>query len=411
MSRKILRLHLQGYQQFADLTLDFTHPETGEPLDRVCLIGANGTGKSTVLRVLNAAATAGTCSGAPASSKVVLTDVAGMIIVRGKARGPREWAFLWPEGSAWEPSRVAACLAEDSENRGLHLDGPPSTHLNNAVARSGARRDAGGRWHQTISTRTIESMWTDLIATIYERRQAREEFETRPENLSRTKADLLQAFDAEWPDPLNGLAALWNRLLRPAGLVFDPASARVPTKLEDNLEAEVVTDGGERVPFGQLSTGIRNFLFRVGHLFLMFERGPHDGIVLVDEPENSLFPDFLFTLMETYDAILSPHPVQLFVATHNPIVAAQFEPHERIVLEWEDGHVTSRRGTAPKGDDPNDVLLKDFGLPHVMGPRGLEQWRRFQDLRRAIRQSTDESDKLALMEEAARIGREYGFGP
>jgi len=50
---KICSIHIKGYQQFEDTFLDFTHPETGEPLDKICLIGRNGTGKSTVLQMIS----------------------------------------------------------------------------------------------------------------------------------------------------------------------------------------------------------------------------------------------------------------------------------------------------------------------------------------------------------------------
>lgn len=419
MSRKILRLHLAGYQQFADLTLDFTHPDTGEPLDRVCLIGANGTGKSTILRVLEALATGTLIPGTGEIEATLEADRrierfmaapphAATLVAGGTERSRDGMVLRGPDGATWGPGLTVVCPAEATANVGMVLKGPPTTTLDKALERAGRK----GR-HVTVSTATIADMWSDLVAQVHARRAAREAFETLPENLEKTKAELIGLFDAQHPDPLPALASLWNAILEPAGLEFDAAGARVPVQLKDNLAAHVKVRGTDVVvPYGALSTGMRNFLFRIGHIFLtFFDLTVEDGVVLVDEPENSLFPDFLFTLMETYDAILKPHPVQLFVATHNPIVAAQFHPHERIVLEWEDGHVTARRGTAPKGDDPNDLLLKDFGLPHVMGPKGLEQWRRFQDLRRAIRQSNDESEKVALMEEAARIGREYGFGP
>ena len=50
---KICWMRIVGYQQFQDVFLDFTHQETGEPLDKICLIGANGTGKTVVLEAVN----------------------------------------------------------------------------------------------------------------------------------------------------------------------------------------------------------------------------------------------------------------------------------------------------------------------------------------------------------------------
>ena len=49
---KICKVYIKGFQQFEDLELDFTNPKTGEPLDKICFIGRNGTGKSTILQVL-----------------------------------------------------------------------------------------------------------------------------------------------------------------------------------------------------------------------------------------------------------------------------------------------------------------------------------------------------------------------
>ncbi len=46
-------MHIKGFQQFEDTVLDFTHPETGEPLEKICFIGRNGTGKSTLLRLID----------------------------------------------------------------------------------------------------------------------------------------------------------------------------------------------------------------------------------------------------------------------------------------------------------------------------------------------------------------------
>nr|MBP7284499.1 AAA family ATPase [Leptospiraceae bacterium] len=45
---KICKVYIKGFQQFEDLELDFTNPKTGEPLDKICFIGRNGTGKSTI---------------------------------------------------------------------------------------------------------------------------------------------------------------------------------------------------------------------------------------------------------------------------------------------------------------------------------------------------------------------------
>ncbi len=49
---KIVELRIKNYNQFQDIKLDFTNKE-GKPVDRICFIGRNGTGKSRILDILN----------------------------------------------------------------------------------------------------------------------------------------------------------------------------------------------------------------------------------------------------------------------------------------------------------------------------------------------------------------------
>ena len=91
--------------------------------------------------------------------------------------------------------------------------------------------------------------------------------------------------------------------------MIDQGHAQGPAELD---RLDILADGlpvnGRQIlqPLAnRLSTGIRNFLFRIGHLFLLyFNRPVERGFVLIDEPENSLFPDFLFELMSVYEEIL-----------------------------------------------------------------------------------------------------------
>ena len=53
---KIEYLEIKNYKQFADLTLDLTYPKghekEGEPLDKICIIGQSGTGKTNLLNLI-----------------------------------------------------------------------------------------------------------------------------------------------------------------------------------------------------------------------------------------------------------------------------------------------------------------------------------------------------------------------
>lgn len=53
---KVSYLHIRNYKQFSNLELDLTypqgHPKAGEPLDKICIIGQSGTGKTNLLDII-----------------------------------------------------------------------------------------------------------------------------------------------------------------------------------------------------------------------------------------------------------------------------------------------------------------------------------------------------------------------
>lgn len=479
---KICKLYLPDFQQFKHLELDFTHPETGEPLDKICLIGPNGTGKTTLLEFL--------IRFLQNPQKYFIEKGAIQILVGGR----KVWCVA--TSMAWEVSRdegqfevlgrpylfldplveqepdwqadlcdfpvpvdlkqnsdadiaehllrkydlqnkygeyVLSIQAHESIRTEIQLN--PQTDLlvyDRAEAGSNqffalkdvptASVDEALALLQTfpvyheVSASTISDFWRTLIYHLKLREQQREGYERQPENLEKTKRQLIDEFDREHPDIMERLAGLWNGILAQAGLELDLDSISHPVQLTDNLKAYIrVKATGEQIPYQKLSTGIRNFLFRFGHVYsLFFERDIKRGFLFVDEPENSLFPDLLLGLVDLYRQVTTDRQgeqkTQIFMATHNPLVAAQFQPYERIILDWkEDGTVSARRGSAPVGDDPNDVLRKDFEISSLLGPEGQKMWERYLNLRRALRQTQDPEDKKRLLSEISTIGNAYEF--
>lgn len=258
----------------------------------------------------------------------------------------------------------------------------------------------------------IADFWTLLIALIKDRESKLIAYNNLPENQHRIISEVAKEFLAQNPDMLKELADFWDPILIKAGLKFDYEKASQPVQLTDNLKAYIrLVAGNAVIPYAELSTGIRSFLFRLGHLFTIFHYHPgKGGIVLVDEPENSLYPDFLFDLLAHYER--AAPGAQIFFATHSPIVAAQFKPEERFILEFDpDRGVVVRRGVTPEGDDPNDVLLKDFAVRTLYGEKGLASWNRFRELSRLIKSESDPSIRKAHLKEYLELGRAYNFDP
>lgn len=484
---KLCKLFIPDYQQFRHLELDFTHPETGEPLNQICLIGPNGTGKTTILellitflkephrrflkngaveidhngrRLLCLASEIGWKIPDGSHSESLLSGA--YIYLDAQAENEINWQdelFSQPTGQAWHmnskavvttkayrdlmkkygpyvvveehgstyeslylkdhsidqqrfsPDLLIYSRAEAPTNPMLSLDDVPQASVDQALSLFQKLP-----FYHEVSQESSSDFWRQLIYQLKLRERQRDEFERLPENLEKTKRQLIGEFDQAHPDILTHLAALWNQILGQAGLELDLEHIGHPLQLTDNLKAYIrLKATGEPIPYNRLSAGIRNFLFRLGHVYaLFFEREIERGFLFVDEPENSLFPDLLQELSQRYRDLTTDkrgqQNTQIFMATHSPLVAAQFQPYERIILDWNnDGNVSVRRGTAPIGDDPNDVLRKDFELPHLLGPEGQKMWKKYLDLRQRLQQSQNADEKKRLLKEISFIGNSYEF--
>lgn len=445
---KISRLIIPDFQQFKDFDLDLTYPvgheRAGEPLDKVCFIGGNGTGKSTLLQgvftFLNSPfqinlslwqnaiiklsfnrisyywlSKLKICINESIEKDIAFEKLLNIIGGEGSNGGNikdfiltnNEERLLEDECKPKNSDRMLIYApSEASQNSYLSFNDVPKVTVNDSLSLFHTFP-----YKNTVSNDTINDFWCLLIYHLKKRENDFRTFESLPENQIKTVKEVREIFEKEHPDILKSLSDFWNKILAKAGLEFDYEGAKNPIQLTDNLQAYIrLKNSKEHIGYNQLSTGIRNFIFKLGHIYaLYFNRNIESGFLLVDEPENSLFPDFLYDLVDVYTSITKN--TQIFMATHNPIIAAQFQPYERFILEFEDstGHVKVRRGTTPAGDDPNDILIKDFGIRSILGREGVAKWERYIQLKTLIPLEKDPAKKDSMIEEFMQIGSDYNF--
>lgn len=450
---KIFKLIIKDYQQFKHLELDFTHPKTGKPLDKICFIGRNATGKSTILWLLNEF-----ISGNKTLIKKVFSEE--KLIFLFEVKGTKYYSIFWRGHNVVLPGKVDNTIPDwqsilfndnlfydlwrkefnmsddkeqfylffklisesnfsfpqkaqliycppESEVNSYLFDDLPKTNLNEALS---LQKNANN--NHLVSQGTAKDFWKLLIFQMNLREKQLKTYAV--ENKTKSYEQILTDFNTKYPDIFIKISELWNKILDKANLFFDIDNIKSPTVLTDNLQVYIKSkkSKAELVPYNKLSTGIRNFIFKIGHIYsLYFNNKIESGFLLVDEPENSLFPDFLYDLIDDiYCKIIENQNTQFFIATHNPIIATQFEPYERIILDFgENGYVVAKKGIVPAGDDPNDILYKDFGMRSVYTKKGLEMWERYLELRVLIRQTSNELEKEKLIEEFSKLGREYNF--
>jgi energy-coupling factor transporter ATP-binding protein EcfA2 len=451
---KICKLILKDFDQFKDIELDFTDPKTGEPLEKICFIGRNGTGKSKILKVIENLLTETDFT--PDDGTIVAKFKVGLnsfyylksIQIDGFTQHKQlyykseiedtngwverltidlsrvfndEYLISWHETTPLAKSIkhflnktnqkfiVINCPPEDEHNPLVSLSDVPYTTLGQALHTQNRLQ-----YHYQVSPTAVTLFWERLMYLIEVRRQENEKFEQN--NLDKTKRQLIEEFDRDNPKILEKIAIVWNQILSKAGLEFDVENAKIPIYINENLQAYLrLKNSKERINYSALSTGIRNFIFKLGHIYsLYFDKEITSGVLLLDEPENSLYPDFLYDLIDIYKQATTDkrgiNNTQLFVATHSPIIAAQFKPEERIILDFDDdGGIVARRGTTPEGDDPNDVLKKDFEIRSLLGKKGVEKWQKFLELRSKLRKAGNTDEANEWRKELMKIGEEYNF--
>ncbi len=373
---KIAKIIIPNFQQFKGFELDLTYPEghakAGQPLEKVCFIGRNGTGKSTLLRFINELVEGfpfkvpSSYAREPVSfitqiiTKQEVMHLASFKIQQGDSVKSISRPFLVPNSTlnkiiTWAKqgksdihpediivsksfnnySMNAAILRQnlDFTHEPSNLLVYSSTESGNGLSGTGNTPDASLNEAlklfsnfpvvHNVSAENINDFWRLLIFHIKKRESNLLAYQDRIENQEKTLKQVKEEFNREHPEVLKEIADLWNQILENAGLEFDYQNAKAPVQLTDNLLAYIkVKSSGETIPYNALSTGIRNFIFRLGHIYaLYFNRRIESGFLLIDEPENSLFPDFLYDLVDIYQSII--HNTQFFVATHSPYLMTE----------------------------------------------------------------------------------------
>ena len=198
-------------------------------------------------------------------------------------------------------------------------------------------------------------------------------------------------------NPLIAFSEKFNGILEKISLEVDLVNTRNITPLNHKIT-------GENIPIQNTSTGTKQLLLTA---LLLFKLDTKDSIILIDEPERSLYPDMQMDLMDHYQR-LAPE-AQFIVATHSPFIAASFEADERFILYFdEEGKVAVRRGSSPIGDDPNDMLKNDFGVNYY-NKYGEEAYQKYINLKQEVANENDPKRKKELLLETVKLGDTYNF--
>ncbi|PBJ13957.1 AAA family ATPase [Flavobacterium sp. ACN6] len=436
---KISKLHIDQFRHIENLDFDFTYQSgerKGEPLDKICFIGQSATGKTGLLELIYEYS----------------VNTLNLEILNGNS--------LWNlKNSIRNKGEVTFLIGDDIfnlknsevffKNRTYKNDLSNGGSVTSLIPKQD-RKDIFYFKANLVSDKNIDFLSTNPIELIEkhsnELQNIKKDYQYRDKDnfLFNENYGLLFNGDVDtkiWlhllVDYLNYRKNFTQKMseLIHTGFIHDVNKLSTefnkwqkdnPNRLESfakefnyilellNLEVDLVNTEysipiknkriDEIIPFQDTSTGTKQLLLTSLPLYSLETK---ESIILIDEPERSLYPNIQMEIMDYYKK-LAPN-AQFIVATHSPFVAASFQPDERFILSFNnEGKVVVSRGNSPIGDDPNDMLENDFGINYI-NKYGQEKYQEYLDLKQKIYFEKDPKKKEEISEQLEKLGDEYNF--
>ena len=427
---KISKLHIDQFRHLENLTFDFTYPndfhieeKRGKSLDKICFIGQSASGKTSLLELINKTISQFYDLRIINNDEIItplyfkhynieLDFEADSIPYKHKKESIEidNKKFNFQEGNYSGGSKdvihyknkLFYFSAEILSKQNFKLFEEETVILIERYKSLKEKIEENSYFRLTFDDKVEDVVWIGLLEENINYLQKFLQFASELINGGLFLNNSFQEKVDNWKDnnvnPLIEFSEKFNGILEKINLEVDLINTKniIPLK-------HTVTE--ENIPIQKTSTGTKQLLLTA---LLLFKLETKDSIILIDEPERSLYPDMQMELMEHYQN-LAPN-AQFIVATHSPFIAASFEPEERFILYFdEEGKVAVRRGISPIGDDPNDMLKNDFNLESLMNEKGVEAFKRFRKLKKLLGSEKNENKKDKLLEEILELANAYKF--
>ena len=424
---KLKKLNIDSYRHLQNIKFDFTYPEehakAGEPLEKICIIGQSATGKTSILeliksntellrtmRIINGKHFADTFQmnfqgvidyiinneNIQVTNEEILKD--STLISGYGASGTLDQLIT-------KGIKLLYLSSELISGKTIEIFNQNPINILDSISNEKYldlyKKENYDYIYELVQDVNTE-IWFKLLYSILDYRKRFTQLASEVINKG-ALADInkLAKEFSRWSEtnmnPLEAFAKQFNPILKKLNLEVDLINTEYSIPLKLKRKDEVI-------PIKDLSTGTKGLLLAA---FPLFQLDTSDAVILIDEPERSLFPDMQIDLINHYKR-LAPK-AQFIVTTHSPFIAAAFEPEERFVLYFkEDGHVDVRRGTSPIGDDPNDILRNDFNVDYY-NEFGKQAYQKYLELKTQVFEEKDKNKKKNFVIEMAKLGDKYNF--
>ncbi len=354
---KIRKLHIEKYKVFDEATFDFVDKE-GNTLDTIVLAGVNGCGKTSVLELIKEI-----INGCKMERMKIIQNLNTEIEISSSFK--KKWEdreeLELPEGVK---ERMALASMVNDDTFLLNIAFPPASSSENLNIRSDAR---------TKLSFFIEEGYVAYFPAnenSYEGAKVQQfHINNHQKNMEESllKSVLNDVFRNKQLSPYQTLQSAVQKVN------YLLSDFKLNTKLADFEQEQMVFESlnGEKIYFNDLSNGEKQLYFRA---ISLYQLDINDGIILVDEPEDSLHPTWQKAIITLYQKIGKNN--QVIVATHSPHIMASVKPESLFLLHIQEGENgrkvqilnMEKEGKHSKGVEPNRILkeimevemLRDF---------------------------------------------------
>jgi len=338
---RIRSFYLRGVRGLPDINLDFLDEATGQIRPRMVIAGSNGTGKTTILEAIYALLELvkgkkpawlrpnGAQAGIVVTDLPFAPDYSSLVIEVGN---PQQMV-----GIAYLSGRRAISSGPEPSGPNITYVGSPAEQIPAKIKEAEAGKidfpnclyfPSEGRELQPKQVGQVIGepkgyQWVYRFSDSREWKGSLESF-----LVAMDYRDLMAQREGRTGDgEFQQFVKVINRFLQ---------GRRVAGIDQKSFRVQVKADNGRQFSVDALSSGEKQILLMLGEIQRRIRRG---GILLIDEPEIHLHPQWQRLLVRALTDLCAEHDAQLIITTHSEEVASAVYEHELVLLDavfaWE----------------------------------------------------------------------------
>lgn len=419
---KISHLEIKNYKQFKDLSLDLTYPKghekEGQPLDKICIIGQSGTGKTNLLDIIKKSVidfSNNQASYKPFSEFVGQSTDDKYITNTFFTKSNIEVKSLFTKDKSQidfiknddlelfsefeknyfvsvdkssnilnkennevvmmsESDKVIyeeyinhrAKIIKDGAKYGLEYFEEELGKIDKKILNIKQKYNSIENSLKQLKSKNFidryivnindgnENIWEIMKSKIDEYSILESQYNTFLVNKTLEDKDYstddLRKDSIKWKEENENLLEKISLVLNDILKYFNLELTKIDEN-QKNYNGLIFKDlsNGNVIDYENLSTGTKNL---ISTFIPLKTYSPKDSILLIDEPENSFYPNIQRLLTDLY--MEAGENNQVIFATHSPIIASSFEPWEVVELKFDKNNQIYRE-LYFKSEDENHV--------------------------------------------------------